>query len=67
MSAAAHSCFRWLDCCKPGMWLANLSLALGHHGQWHVHAHCVVDDFGTLVPVSFVGLTATGDLIRSAS
>ncbi len=65
MSDAFYACLRWHTCCKPGMWLANLTHALDWRGNWHVHADCVVDDFGTLVPVSFSGLTATDDLIRS--
>jgi hypothetical protein len=61
---AEFAFYRWLSCCKPGMYLANLSLALG--AEWanhaHIHADCVVDDFGTLQPVRFTGITATGEL-----
>jgi hypothetical protein len=47
------------------MYVANLSFAL--EARWandaHIHAECVVDDFGTLQPVRYMGLTATGDLV----
>jgi hypothetical protein len=39
------------------MYLANVTGALGEFGGWHVHAHCVVDDFGDLQPVAFSGMT----------
>jgi hypothetical protein len=64
---AQYSIHKWESCCKPGMWLANLSSALGETGAWHVHADCVVDDFGNLVPVAFSGLTANEKLFRIAS
>ena len=63
MNLAAYAVHRWLECCKPGMYLANLSTALDV--DWpnaHLHADCVVDDFGTLQPVRFHGVTVTGEL-----
>jgi len=63
--AAPYCIHRHMSGCKPGMWLANLGQALG--ADWpdaHIHAHCVVDDFGALQPVHFVGLTATGEVVR---
>lgn len=53
---------RWECFCRPGMYLCNLSLAL--NVQWgdraHVHAHCVVDDFGTLQPVAIDAFCVNG-------
>jgi hypothetical protein len=64
---AKHAFHRWCDFCRHGMWLANLSYALGEYlPPWHIHAHCVVDDFGNLVPVAFSGMTATNALVEVA-
>jgi hypothetical protein len=53
------------------MYLANLSVALGTENAWinhaHIHADCVVDDFGTLQPIRFSGLTAQTSLLVEAS
>ena len=68
MSAANASLFRHSSFCKPGMWLANISMALGCIDEgWHLHADCVVDDFGTLVPIEVTGLTVQRTLIGSQS
>lgn len=53
--------FRHRSFCRPGLWLANLTFAVEYAGAGHVHAHCVVDDFGTLQIVGLSALTATGD------
>lgn len=36
--------------CHPGLWL--ISLSFGGASDYHVHLHCVVDDYGTLTPVA---------------
>lgn len=59
MSAAANwSGFRHERFCRPGMWLMNLTSALEYQGDGHVHADCVVDDFGVLQIVGVRALTA---------
>ena len=54
--------FRHSIVCRPGLWLINLSLGFDWAEGTHVHAHCVVDDFGTLQTVAFSYLTATGEV-----
>lgn len=68
MSTRHCAAYRWESFCRPGMYLADISQALGC--DWpraHIHAHCVVDDFGTLQPVEFDGLTAQSQLTGSTS
>lgn len=66
-SNARYSVFRWESFCKPGMWLVNISSALGEYArEWYLHAHCVVDDFGDLQPIEFVGLTAQQRAVHEA-
>lgn len=52
----AHA-VRHEDLCKPGMWFANLTITLGYFGGGHIHADCVVDDYGTLRMVNVYGMT----------
>ena len=67
VSNASYCVFRWESFCKPGMWLVNISSALGERDrEWHLHAHCVVDDFGDLQPIEFVGLTAQRRAVHEA-
>ena len=66
----AHGMFRHNVVNRPGLWLQNLSADLQARdqwarAQWHVHAHCVVDDFGNLVPVQIEGMTANRELFNS--
>ena len=66
-SNASYCVFRWEPFCRPGMYLWNISSTLGEHDcGWHLHAHCVVDDFGYLKPVEFVGLTAQRRAVHEA-
>lgn len=60
---AGHSIWRW-EIARGGLYLVSLNGALGEFGRWHVHAHCVVDDFGDLVPVAFSALDACGRLYQ---
>lgn len=43
--------YRWGGAALAGKWLAAWSFG-SPSGPYFVHANCVVDDFGTLVPVS---------------
>lgn len=61
--AARFACFRHESFCRPGMWLTNLTVALEYAGDGHLHANCVVDDFGTLRMVEVFGLT-DGPVVR---
>lgn len=56
-SAASFAAVRHESFCKPGMWHQNLTLALNYGGGSHVHADCVVDDFGDLRMVNVYGMT----------
>lgn len=49
-SAGSAVCwaFRWADACKKGLYIVTLIVP-----HFHVQSfHCVVDDFGNLVPVN---------------
>jgi hypothetical protein len=56
-SAASFCSVRHAPFCKPGMWHTNVTMALGYQGEGHIHADCVVDDFGNLIMVNVYGMT----------
>lgn len=53
------SVFRWGAGATAGKWIAVLCFP-NNRTVCFVHVHCVVSDFGDLVPVGIEGMTATG-------
>ena len=58
-SAEGHF-YRWGGCASHGQWFAYLSFP----SEGHVHLRCVVDDFGTLIPVDIAAMLGTGRIIN---
>ena len=53
--------YRWGGIAHDGKWAVQFSF----HGVYsHIHAQCVVDDFGNLTPVGFAGMTADGHIVE---